>query len=465
MNDCVHTGPAYSGVIEGFYGKPWSANQRRLLFNWMKEWGLNTYFYSPKDDLNHRQFWRRCYDKPESDRIQSLITDAQERGIHFVYGIAPGLDIDFNDPSDFTLLKKRVDQMVEMGCRHLVLLFDDIPNPGPLENREAWQHAAENQATLANRLKLHLTSLTEEVELWFCPTVYCAAMASQPIESDPYLLELGQSLEIDIEIFWTGPDIVSKSITVEHLRCLENILQRRPFLWDNLHANDYDMRRLYLGPYAGREPEIKKHLAGVLTNPNCQFWANYCPIRTLAKWMSHGDPTWDPRESLLEALPHWLEVLSPGPDPQLTQDDLLWFTDAFYLPFEVGATASNLVSRLDAVFSVEKGEQISHLPGICADLQRWGDLYDRFIRIPNREALHDLYRYLWDIKEESLLLKHYGEWLVRFPGPAAPRFKSLFHKKGTYRGGLTHTLQNFLDFLPDETFVMRSRSSPSMPGD
>ena len=40
-----------SGVIEGFYGPPWSRAERLQLFDWLAAWGLNTYLYAPKEDL------------------------------------------------------------------------------------------------------------------------------------------------------------------------------------------------------------------------------------------------------------------------------------------------------------------------------------------------------------------------------------------------------------------------------
>ena len=55
-------------------------------------------------------------------------------------------------------------------------------------------------------------------------------------------------------------------------------------LWDNIHANDYDHRRVFLGPYSGRPVELYKLLNGVLTNPNCEFEANFVAIHTLATW-------------------------------------------------------------------------------------------------------------------------------------------------------------------------------------
>src|SRR5262245_29173716 len=52
------TAELLTGVVEGFYGKPWTHGERTELFEWMAEWGLNTYLYAPKDDLKHRAIWR-----------------------------------------------------------------------------------------------------------------------------------------------------------------------------------------------------------------------------------------------------------------------------------------------------------------------------------------------------------------------------------------------------------------------
>jgi len=51
-----------SGVIEGFYGPPWTPAERHQLWDWMVRSGLNTYFYGPKDDLHQRAIWRQSYD-------------------------------------------------------------------------------------------------------------------------------------------------------------------------------------------------------------------------------------------------------------------------------------------------------------------------------------------------------------------------------------------------------------------
>ena len=43
-----------SGVVEGFYGRPWTEAERRMMLHFLGEHGMNLYVYAPKDDPYHR---------------------------------------------------------------------------------------------------------------------------------------------------------------------------------------------------------------------------------------------------------------------------------------------------------------------------------------------------------------------------------------------------------------------------
>lgn len=47
----------------------------------------------------------------------------------------------------------------------------------------------------------------------------------------------------------SGPKVVSHKISVESIVEVTSALKRPPVIWDNIHANDYDPQRLFLGPY------------------------------------------------------------------------------------------------------------------------------------------------------------------------------------------------------------------------
>lgn len=81
-----------------------------------------------------------------------------------------------------------------------------------------------------------------------------------------------------------GDKVIPELITKDSIKELGEVLNRKPVIWDNIHANDYDQRRVFLGGYHGRPVELYPFLNGILTNPNCEFEANYIAIHTLGSW-------------------------------------------------------------------------------------------------------------------------------------------------------------------------------------
>uniref|UniRef100_A0A8D1FQM3 O-GlcNAcase n=1 Tax=Sus scrofa TaxID=9823 RepID=A0A8D1FQM3_PIG len=236
------------GVVEGFYGRPWVMEQRKELFRRLQKWELNTYLYAPKDDYKHRMFWREMYSVEEAEQLMTLISAAREYEIEFIYAISPGLDITFSNPKEISTLKRKLDQVSQFGCRSFALLFDDIDHNMCAADKEVFSSFAHAQVSITNEIYQYLG---EPETFLFCPT---------------------------------GPKVVSKEIPVESIEEVSKIIKRAPVIWDNIHANDYDQKRLFLGPYKGRSTELIPRLKGVLTNPNCEFEANYVAIHTLATW-------------------------------------------------------------------------------------------------------------------------------------------------------------------------------------
>uniref|UniRef100_A0AAY4E1M5 Protein O-GlcNAcase n=1 Tax=Denticeps clupeoides TaxID=299321 RepID=A0AAY4E1M5_9TELE len=270
-----------SGVVEGFYGRPWTMEQRKELFRRQQKWGLNTYLYAPKDDYKHRMFWREMYSVEEAEQLMTLISAAKEHGIEFIYAISPGLDITFSNQKEVSTLKRKLDQVCHFGCKSFALLFDDIDHNMCPADKEVFSSFAHAQVSITNEVFQYLG---EPETFLFCPTEYCGTFCYPNVSQSPYLCTVGEKLLPGIDILWTGPKVVSKDITVDSIEEVTKILKRLPVIWDNIHANDYDQKRLFLGPYKGRSTELIPRLKGVLTNPNCEFESNYVAIHTLATW-------------------------------------------------------------------------------------------------------------------------------------------------------------------------------------
>uniref|UniRef100_A0A2C9JS88 protein O-GlcNAcase n=1 Tax=Biomphalaria glabrata TaxID=6526 RepID=A0A2C9JS88_BIOGL len=270
-----------SGVVEGFYGRPWSADQRKLLFSWMQKSGLNTYMYAPKDDYKHRAYWRELYSVEEAENLTNLISAAKEKDVVFVYAVSPGLDISFSNVKDVQALKRKLEQVATFGCEAFAMLFDDIDPELSEADRSAFQSFGLAQVSVSNEVFEHL----HQPKLFlFCPTEYCASRAVPNVATSEYLNTIGSKLLPGIDIMWTGPKVVSKKLTVTALEEIATSLKRPAVIWDNIHANDYDPRRIFLGPYDGRSPEVIPYINGVMTNPNTEFEANFMAIHTLGQW-------------------------------------------------------------------------------------------------------------------------------------------------------------------------------------
>ncbi|KAM3957986.1 O-GlcNAcase [Aphomia sociella] len=270
------------GVVEGFYGRPWTTEQRKDLFQKLKKWGMDMYVYAPKDDYKHRAYWRELYTVEEAEHLTSLISAAKSQGIIFCYALSPGLDITYSSQKEITTLKRKLEQVYQFGCTCFALLFDDIEPEMSEADKQIFQSFAHAQVSVTNEIHQHLGC----PRFLLCPTQYCSTRAVPTVNSSEYLNTLGTKLSQQIDIMWTGPKVISKTLTTECIEEITQVLRRPPVIWDNLHANDYDQKRIFLGPYCGRSPELIPLLRGVLTNPNCEYNANMIPIWTLAHWAS-----------------------------------------------------------------------------------------------------------------------------------------------------------------------------------
>jgi protein O-GlcNAcase/histone acetyltransferase len=433
------------GVIEGFYGPPWSLAERVELFDRMAAWGLNTYLYAPKDDLKHRAIWRELYNSAEAEQISHLIKAARRLNLRFIYALSPGLDIRYAAERELTDLQRRFEQLLALGCEHFALLFDDIPDDLEPSDIKRFGSLASAQCHIANTIFEWTRQRALRGRFLFCPTAYCGRMAQRRLGGDDYLATIGRDLTSTIDIFWTGPEIISHEITVAHAQELEAVLRRKPLIWDNLHANDYDGRRFFCGPYSGRARELRDHVSGLLLNPNTEFPLNYIPIRTLGDF-ARGQGTWDARDAYLSAMREWLPRFATIRE-SLSYDDLVLFGDAYYLPHEEGPEAQTLY---ELARTLTLDSRLSTLDNAKAFFQRAARLRTfcaRTTDLRDRSLFYALSRRAWELREELDLLEQY----VRCDGKAG-EFRPGSHLPGTYRGGMVARLQRLLVQHADGTF-------------
>ena len=438
-----------SGVIEGFYGAPWSQSERMMVFDWMSDWGLNTYLYAPKDDMKQRLLWRERYSFPESEELKEVTQACKSRGIRLIYALSPGLDIRYSEASELDHLKSRFDHMIQLGFENFALLFDDIPDVMRPEDQERWSSFAAAQCDVTNQLFQWVRDQLPAARFLFCPTPYCGRMRDRGLGGEGYLETIGKELNSEIDVFWTGPEIISEEITLDNIQEITKALGRKPLIWDNLHANDYDGRRFYCGPYSGRPLELRNEVSGILLNPNNEAPLNYVPVRTMAEYLRYDTSEWDPRQAYIDAMSSWaLQFESAGKPIEL--DELILFGDCFYLPYEEGPEAEDLFNAIKDLFSSSSTEewkkrfepfkrQATTLKSTCGEI----------VNLWNRALFAALSRRAWDLREEMDLILTCANLKNQDP---APELRSDFHLPRTYRGGMAQRLQGLLQQNEDGTF-------------
>lgn len=261
------------GVVEGFYGPPWTHEQRLAVVEFIGTRGMNAYVYAPKDDPLHRAEWRTPYPVEELECFGRLVSRAEAVGVRVAFAVSPGLTIDDAAADDRAALLAKCVRMLDLGVDWFLLALDDIPMAPDLAAR---------QADLANELLDGVRAHDPHAEVMCCPTEY---LGTQP---SPYLVALAARLEADVDLLWTGPTVCSPVITAaDAASWWAPLAPHRIVLWDNVPVNDGALaNRLHLGPYEGRDPAIADHLHGVLLNPMPQARASMITLASAAAFLA-----------------------------------------------------------------------------------------------------------------------------------------------------------------------------------
>lgn len=285
------------GVVEGFYGKPWSHSQRLRALEKFGDFGFNTYFIAPKDVPWQRFNWRQPFNSEFITLMQELITTGAKNGVAVTACVSPGLSVKYCDLEDVNSVVTRFKQLYDAGSRHFSLLWDDIAwELQHQEDIDTFPSTAAAQAWFTNQVWERLLEIDNNIAMTVCPMHYCGR------GNEPYLVEIGPLLSPRINLMWTGRDICSGYLDISDAVIFQRSTLRPPLYWDNFPVNDGSMQKnLYIGPIRNREVGLHRYSAGLLANPMLQFEMSLFPLKTI------GDYLWDtesynPEKSWEEAL-------------------------------------------------------------------------------------------------------------------------------------------------------------------
>lgn len=261
---------AKRGVIEGFYGNPWSHADRLSQFDFYGRHKMNTYVYGPKDDPYHHARWYEPYPADKAAEMKALTAAAAANKVNFIWAMHPSNSIETK--ADRRKALDKFQQMYDLGVRNFAIFFDDIS-----------AKSVDTQIDYLNFLDREFVKKHPDVgNLVVCPTVYNRSWAS-----GDYLNKMGTQLNGDIEIMWTG-NTVCDMINVEDCQWFTGQTTRLPYIWLNYPVNDYGQHNLLLGPVYGNDKEIAPMVSAFCSNPMQYAEASKVALAQLA------DFAWNP---------------------------------------------------------------------------------------------------------------------------------------------------------------------------
>ena len=247
----------WRGFIEGFYGYPWSNEDRKSLMEFGGNFKMNSYIFAPKDDPYHNRQWRELYPDDKLAEIKELVDVGHKSKTQFIWAIHPGFNmIKWNDyDNELQTLLNKLEQLYSIGVRQFGLFMDDISTDQSLTDKD-W-HV---------RLVTDVANWVKEKgdcdSLIYCPPYYNQAWTGE--KGKPYLQALANVPE-NVEIMWTGVDVCGQVVESE-MQWPKDIIGRDIYMWLNWPVNGHNSSRLMLGKGEVMDPGVH-NISGIVTNP------------------------------------------------------------------------------------------------------------------------------------------------------------------------------------------------------
>lgn len=262
------------GIIEGFFGREWQWEDRTSYAEFLVQQHYDFYIYAPKSDKFLRTQWQQDWPTETKGKLVALRHIYSEAKIEFGVGLSPHEIYLDNSRDQRQQLKRRIQQLNDLQPDILCILFDDMRGDIP--------GLAEIQIDIAHEA----AALSSAQRIIFCPTYYSFDPVLEKVFGKMpanYWQTFARQLDSTIDMFWTGEKVCSPSYTREHLLQVEELIGRKPFLWDNYPVNDGAVKSnvLQLRAFDQSHSQLEGKLSGHAVNPMNQAWLSKIPLASL----------------------------------------------------------------------------------------------------------------------------------------------------------------------------------------
>ena len=293
------------GLVEGYYGYPYSLSVKKSLMRFMMRLKMNTYMYGAKSDLYHSAKWEEPYPKTltktdieygrmSQDMVKDLSKTSQATKVNFIWAIHPGNDF-VGQPNVVTRIMKKFSSMYDLGVRQFAIFVDDVGVP----TSEA------DCKTNAD----HLTAVQKAIDAKWNKASSAPEARVRPLHFVPQVYTLSWVGEADRKRFFKALSAVPSDITIyttgwgvwtvpnsRDLATMHTELGRPVAWWWNYPCNDNADEQIYTSDMytnfmemravdnnARLQKELKNGL-GVVSNPMQQGMVSRIALFSVADY-------------------------------------------------------------------------------------------------------------------------------------------------------------------------------------
>jgi len=303
MASVIGTASSEPFKVRGIKGLWWQgiANYEKAL-PWLAEHKLNflmlCYSSFPASGMD----WRADYTAEEKEQIRKLAQDGKRLGVEVCLSFNPGIwskpPLVYSSEQDYQAALGKVKTIQALGVNWFGLCLDDISRALEPADQARFGTLQAAQVHFVNRLWRDMKKLRPRPKLIFCPSAYLTADAVQHLD---YINTVGEEIDREVMMFWTGPQCCSASITADDARAFGKWIRRKPFVWDNYPVNDMYAWRPLMGPLKNRSADLGLEVSGYIANPMKQWSISTIPLTTTALYLN--DPAgYDPTSGIEAAI-------------------------------------------------------------------------------------------------------------------------------------------------------------------
>lgn len=293
------------GLVEGYYGYPYSLSVKKSLMRFMMRLKMNTYMYGAKSDLYHSAKWEEPYPKTltktdieygrmSQDMVKDLSKTSQATKVNFIWAIHPGNDF-VGQPNVVTRIMKKFSSMYDLGVRQFAIFVDDVDVPT-------------SEADCKTNAE-HLTAVQKAIDAKWNKAGSAPEARVRPLHFVPQVYTLSWVGEADRKRFFKALSAVPSDITIyttgwgvwtvpnsRDLATMHTELGRPVAWWWNYPCNDNADEQIYTSDMytnfmemravdnnARLQKELKNGL-GVVSNPMQQGMVSRIALFSVADY-------------------------------------------------------------------------------------------------------------------------------------------------------------------------------------